>query len=68
MRAARLAARKHLLPVAAWPSGGAPLFTVKIDQSTADGQNVDAVLLEMLAHQKKALVEQITMQEGWAES
>src|SRR5262249_23763830 len=44
--------------------GGQPLLTVAIDQTTSDGQNVDVVLLETLARQKHALVEQITMQEG----
>jgi membrane fusion protein len=47
---------------------GQPLLTVKIDQTTADGQNVDAVLLETLARQQSALVEQIAMQEGRAGS
>ncbi len=45
-----------------------PLLTVKIDQATADGQNVDAVLLETLARQKSALGEQIRMQEDRAVS
>jgi membrane fusion protein len=43
---------------------GAPLLAVRIDQTTADGQNVDAVLLETLTRQKSALIEQIAMQEG----
>jgi membrane fusion protein len=47
---------------------GEPLLTVRIDQTTADGQNVDTVLLETLARQKSALVEQIAMQEGRAAS
>jgi membrane fusion protein len=45
-----------------------PLLTVKIDQTTADGQNVDTVLLETLARQKSALGEQIVMQEDRAVS
>lgn len=47
---------------------GQPLLTVAIDQSTADGKNVDAVLLETLARQKTALLEQIAMQEDRASS
>jgi membrane fusion protein len=47
---------------------GQPLLTVKIDQTTADGHNVDVVLLETLARQKSALLEQIAMQEGRAVS
>lgn len=47
---------------------GAPLLTVKVDQTTMDGQNVDAVLLDTLARQKRDLAEQITMQEGRAVS
>ena len=43
---------------------GQPLMTVAIDQTTADGHNVDAVMLETLARQKSALGEQIAMQEG----
>jgi membrane fusion protein len=40
-----------------------PLLTVKVDQTTADGQNVDAMELETLARQKKDLADQIAMQE-----
>jgi membrane fusion protein len=47
---------------------GAPLLTVKIDQTTADGQNVDAALLETLARRKAAIAEQIAMQEARAVS
>jgi multidrug resistance efflux pump len=45
---------------------GQPLLTVAIDQTTADGQNVDTVQLATLARQKDALREQIGMQEDRA--
>jgi membrane fusion protein len=47
---------------------GEPLLTVKIDQTAADGQNVDAAVLATLTRQKEALLEQIAMQEGRAVS
>jgi membrane fusion protein len=47
---------------------GQPLLTVAIDQTTADGRNVDAVLLETLHRQQAALAGQIAMQEGRAAS
>jgi membrane fusion protein len=47
---------------------GDALLTVQIDQTTADGQNVDAMLLNTLGHQKAALIEQIAMQEARAMS
>jgi membrane fusion protein len=47
---------------------GQPLFTVAIDQTAADGQNVDTVQLTTLARQKAALREQIEMQEDRAVS
>lgn len=47
---------------------GQPLLTVAIDQTTIDGQNVDAVLLETLHRQQASLTEQIAMQEGRAAS
>lgn len=47
---------------------GQPLLTVAIDQTAADGQNVDAVQLATLARQKSALREQIAMQEDRAVS
>jgi membrane fusion protein len=47
---------------------GGPLLTVKIDQTAADGQNVDAAVLATLTRQKEALLEQIAMQEGRAVS
>lgn len=43
---------------------GQPLLVVAIDQTTVDGQNVDAVLLETLHRQQTSLTEQIAMQEG----
>jgi membrane fusion protein len=43
---------------------GQPLLVVAIDQTTVDGQNVDAVLLETLHRQQAALTERIAMQEG----
>jgi membrane fusion protein len=42
---------------------GQPLLTVAVDQTAADGQNVDAVVLATLTRQKSALLEQIAMQE-----
>jgi membrane fusion protein len=47
---------------------GQPLLTVAIDQTAADGQNVDTVQLATLARQKAALREQIGMQEDRAVS
>ncbi|MEZ5784900.1 MAG: HlyD family efflux transporter periplasmic adaptor subunit [Xanthobacteraceae bacterium] len=47
---------------------GQPMLTVAIDQTTADGKNVDAVLLDTLGRQKTALREQIAMQAGRAAS
>lgn len=47
---------------------GQPLLTVAIDQTAADGQNVDTVQLATLARQKAALREQIAMQEDRAVS
>lgn len=47
---------------------GQPLLTVAIDQTMADGKNVDAVLLDTLARQKAALLEQTAMQDGRAGS
>ena len=47
---------------------GQPLLVVAIDQTTVDGQNVDAVLLETLHRQQAALLERIAMQEGRAAS
>ena len=44
------------------------LLTVAIDQTAADGQNVDSVQLATLARQKAALREQIEMQEDRAVS
>jgi membrane fusion protein len=45
-------------------AAGQPLFTVAVDQTAADGQNVDAALLATLARQKASLTEQIAMQQG----
>jgi membrane fusion protein len=45
---------------------GDALLTVRIDATTEDGRNVDAMLLESLARQKAALTDQIAMQEGRA--
>jgi len=47
---------------------GQPLLTVAIDQTAADGQNVDAAVLATLTRQKSALLEQIAMQEDRAVS
>jgi membrane fusion protein len=47
---------------------GKPLMTVAVDQTTADGQNVDTMVLATLARQKASLVEQIAMQEDRAVS
>ncbi|MFO1108607.1 MAG: HlyD family efflux transporter periplasmic adaptor subunit [Bradyrhizobium sp.] len=47
---------------------GQALLTVAIDQTAADGQNVDSVQLATLARQKAALREQIEMQEDRAVS
>jgi membrane fusion protein len=43
---------------------GDALLTVQVDQTAADGSNVDATLLETLAGQKTALRDQVAMQEG----
>jgi membrane fusion protein len=45
---------------------GTPLLTVRTDQTTTDGQNVDVVLLDTLARRKLALAEQIAQQEARA--
>jgi membrane fusion protein len=42
---------------------GQPLLTVSIDQTTADGANVDAAVLDALARQKVLLNERIATQE-----
>jgi membrane fusion protein len=47
---------------------GAALLTVAVDQTTTDGQNVDAVQLAALGRQKNALAEQVALQEGRASS
>ena len=47
---------------------GDALLTVEVDQTTADGQNVDAMLLQTLARQKATLVDEILLQEGRAVS
>lgn len=49
-------------------TSGQPLLTVAIDQTAADGRNVDADLLETLMRQKTALIEQTALQNGRAAS
>jgi membrane fusion protein len=45
---------------------GQPLFTVAVDQTTADGANVDAAVLDALTGQKALLGERIATQEALA--
>jgi membrane fusion protein len=45
---------------------GQPLLTIAIDQTTADGENVDVAVLDSLTRQKSLLVEQIATQQARA--
>src|SRR6185295_11956935 len=47
---------------------GEPLLTVAVDQTAADGRNIDAAMLATLQGQRSALAEQIAMQQGRAAS
>lgn len=42
---------------------GDPLLTIAIDQTTADGENVDAAILDTLTRQKDLLVQRIAAEE-----
>jgi membrane fusion protein len=42
---------------------GQPLLTIATDQIAADGKDVDAAILDTLAHQRDLLVQQISAQE-----
>ncbi len=47
-------------------TAGQPLFTVVVDQTTADGANVDEAVLDALTGQKALLAERIATQETLA--